>query len=224
MSKEYYFRPEQYEARESGEGQEFQEAGIIREIIGAQERAQEEIGNLETVFGDPEDAENWHKQSEKNSCAIACQEFVAEQLLDEDFSEQKMIEYAKAQDWYDPAEGTPKSKVGNLLEAIGLDVERRENCTVTDLMQALADGEKAICGVSCLALAEPRMADVPGLQADHVVEVIGVDLSDEQKPQVILNDPGVKNGKAIRYDLDVFLKAWDTGDNYAVFAGKGDAA
>lgn len=223
MGSEFLFNPEEYEVQENIESNEILEDGIIREIIGIRENSCEELGAVETVFGDPEDAENWHHQSEKYSCAIACQEFVAEQLMDRDFSEQEMIEYAQKKGWYEPTEGTSCSDVGNLLEAIGLDVERAENCTVTDLMQALADGEKVICGVNNLILAEPRLAEMPGLTANHAVEFIGVDFSNPHNPQVILNDPGVKNGQAIRHDMDVFVKSWSTCDNYAVIAGKGVA-
>ena len=224
MSIENLFDPEGLEIQEKITLYEVLEDGVVREIIGAVEQPAEDLGAVETIFGDPEDAENWHPQSESNSCAIACQEFVAEQLLDQEFSEQKMIEYAQERGWYEPTEGTPQSNVGNLLEACGLEVERAVNCTVTDLMQSLAEGEKVICGVNNMILEEPRMADMPGLTANHAVEFIGVDFSDPKNPQVILNDPGVKNGQAIRHDLDVFEKAWNTCNNYAVIAGKGVAA
>lgn len=224
MGYEFIFGPEELENTEKTLKYEVLEEGVVREIIGPIETACEDLGKVETVFGDPEDAENWHPQLERNSCAIACQEFVAEQLLEQEFSEQKMIEYAQEKGWYEPAEGTPRSNVGNLLEACGLEVERMTNCTVTDLMQALADGEKVICGVNNMILAEPRMADMPGLTGNHAVEFIGVDFSEPHNPKVILNDPGVKNGQAIRHDLDVFMKSWETCNNYAVIAGKVVAA
>ena len=221
---ENLFDPEELEIQEKTAHYEVLEDGVVHEIIGEMGQLAENLGAVETIFGDPEDAENWRPQTENNSCAIACQEFVAEQLLDQEFSEQKMIEYAQERGWYEPTEGTPQSNVGNLLEACGLEVERMTNCTVTDLMQALADGEKVICGVNNMILAEPRMADMPGLTGNHAVEFIGVDFSEPHNPKVILNDPGVKNGQAIRHDLDVFEKAWNTCNNYAVIAGKGVAA
>lgn len=224
MSVENLFEPEGHEIQEIPEKYGVLESGVVREIIGEMEQPDENLGAVETLFGDPEDAENWHPQTETNSCAIACQEFVAEQLLDQEFSEQKMIEYAQKKGWYEPTEGTPRFDVGNLLEACGLEVERAMYCTVTDLMQALADGEKVICGVNNMILAEPKMADMPGLTGNHAVEFIGIDFSNPRNPQVILNDPGVKNGQAVRHDMDVFMKSWETCNNYAVIAGKGVAA
>lgn len=224
MSIENLIDSEGFEIQWKNETYEVLEEGVVREIIGGCEQIGEDLGAVETIFGDPEDAENWHPQAESNSCAIACQEFVAEQLLNRDFSEHEMIEYAQKNGWYKPTEGTPRSDVGNLLESLGLEVERVSNNSITDLMQALADGEKVICGVNNMILAEPRLADMPGLTGNHAVEFIGVDFSNPHNPQVILNDPGVKNGQAIRHNMDVFVKSWNTCNNYAVIAGKSEAA
>ena len=194
---------------------------ITNEILSIGEKNEINGEPTEVIAGDLEDAENWHIQSEGYSCAISCQEFVAEQLLDREFSEQELIEFAKEKGWYESGVGTTQSDVGNILEALGLNVERVQNCSLEKLVQSLNNGEKVICGVNNMILADYRMADMPGLQANHAVEVIGVDCSDPENVQVILNDPGIENGKAIRHDLDAFLKAWNTGDNYAVIAGKG---
>ena len=78
------------EAMEQAEGQQELEEGVLMENIG---EMQQELGGLmesfkdffegDDISGDPEkDMENWHHQTEQNSCAVACQEFVAEQLLD----------------------------------------------------------------------------------------------------------------------------------------------
>lgn len=223
MSSEIIFEMEGMELPETTEERELLEDGIVREIIGIKENSSEDLGTVETVFGDPEDAENWHHQTERNSCAITCQELVAEQLLDRDFSEKEMIDFAEKNGWYEASKGTPKSDVGKILEAIGLDVERQENLSITDLMQSLAEDEKVICGVNNLILSEPLMAEIPGLNANHAVEFIGIDFTNPRNPQVILNDPGVENGQGIRHDLDVFMDAWATSNHYAVIAGKGVA-
>ena len=88
------------EAMEQAEGQQELEEGVLMENIG---EMQQELGGLmesfkdffegDDISGDPEkDMENWHHQTEQNSCAVACQEFVAEQLLDREFSEQELIQ------------------------------------------------------------------------------------------------------------------------------------
>ena len=110
------------------------------------------------------------------------------------------------------------------MEAVGLRVERSEHLTVSDLAMSLAEGEKVICGVNNMILQEPALADLPGINANHAVEVIGIDYSDPGNPKVILNDPGVENGRGIRHNLDVFMDAWKTSDHFAVIASRREAA
>lgn len=200
------------------------EEGVIRERLGMVEEFTEWNEAHEKVIGNPEEAENhWHEQSEQNSCAVACQEFVAEQLLDREFSERELIEYAKECGWYDSAEGTSITDIGKLLEVMGLEVERTEGLTIAELAQSLAEGEKVICGVNNMILQEPSLAGLPGITANHAVEVIGIDYSNPARPQVVLNDPGVKNGQGIRHDMNVFQAAWETSHRFAVTANKKEA-
>ena len=197
------------------------EAGVLLERLGEYHEGIEELETGDRIAGDPqEDMDEWHLQTEQNSCAIACQSFVAEQLLEGDFSEEEMIRNAKAMGVYDSASGTAASDVGELLENLGLEVDRWFDAGLGEIAQALEEGEKVICGVSSQILANPELANLPGIKADHAVQVIGIDATDPENVQVILNDPGVLDGQGIRHDLDIFMKAWETGGNYAVFVNK----
>ena len=178
--------------------------------------------NAERVAGTPEtDMENWHEQAEQNSCAVCCQEFVAEQLLDREFSEQELVKYATERGWYNPETGTTLSDVGKLLEALGLEVERESGLTLSDLFNELESGHKLICGVNNMILENPDFADLPGLNANHAVQVIGIDYSNPEDIRVILNDSGVPNGMGRNVSADTFVKAWNTSGNFAVSAWKG---
>ncbi len=204
------------------EGPVEMELGVMLEHVGISPKIKELLGTSDLGAGTPEiDAENWHKQGEKNSCAVACQEFVAEQLLERKFSEQKMIEYATKKGWYDPEGGTTVRDIGKLLESLGLDVERAFHLSLRDLSQELDAGSKLICGVNNMILARPELAAVPGQLANHAVEVIGI----EESPSdtwVILNDPGIEGGRGVHIRASTFLKAWKTGNNFAVIARKGE--
>jgi len=185
------------------------------------ENGMEKSAEQEKVFGNPEkDMENWHFQSEENSCVVSCQEFVAEQLLGGDFSEQKMIEYAGKRGWYDPGEGTSAGDTGKLLEEMGLQVERRYQTTLEQAIRELETGAKVICGVNNMVLDRPALANRPDVSGNHVVQMIGIDYSDPKQSYVILNDPGVLNGRGRMVRLDTFMKAWKTAGNYAVIARK----
>lgn len=197
------------------------EPGVMLEHVGLSPKTAELRDSAELGAGTPEkDAEHWHRQTERNSCAIACQEFVAEQLLERDFSEQKMIEYATKKGWYDPEAGTTANDVGKLLESLGLNVERAFHLTLHDLAQELDSGSKLICGVNNMILARPELADIPGNMANHAVEVIGIEKSPSDT-WVILNDPGIEGGRGVHIRSSTFLKAWAPGNNITVIARKG---
>ena len=197
--------------------------GILREYIGIREQQSENQEALETLFGDPEDSENWHMQAEALSCTVSIQELVGEQLLGRDLSEQAMIDHAKSRGWYDPAEGASKANTGKLLEEMGFEVHRADGQTLQDLLEALSEGEKVICGVDTHVLQNADMADLPGRKANHVLQLAAVDFADPEHPQAIVNDMGTPDGKGKRYDLDVFMKAWAAGNHFAVTVGKGAA-
>lgn len=168
-------------------------------------------------YGTPEkDMENWHRQVERNSCNISAQKMVAEQLLDREFPEEKLIDFAKEQGWYRSEAGTSVSHSGDILEALGLQVEREWGQTLSDLAEDLQRGRKIICGVNSMILDNPNYAEIPGQRANHVVEVIGIEVTLADEVEVILNDSGVDGGRGRRVSADTFVKAWNTGRNFAV--------
>ena len=201
------------------------EPGLTLERSEQAVRFQSElVESTDRVAGNPEtDMENWHMQTEQNSCAVCCQEFIAEQLLDQEFSEQDMAKYAAEHGWYDSETGTTISDVGKLLEALGLEVDRESGLALQDLVTELEDGHKLICGVNNMILENPDFAELPGVRANHAVQVIGVDYSNPEDVRVILNDPGVSDGMGRSVSADTFVKAWNTSGNFAVSAWKGAA-
>ncbi len=215
---------EMMEAAEGAESLEITEQGIELEHFGRAEQFEPNEWNeskegTDAIYGNPEkDAESWHRQEQDMSCAVACQEFVAEQLTGREFEESELSRMAEENGWFTPEGGTPMNDVGKILESMGISVERGQNYTLSDMAEALENGEKVICGVNNSILSNPVFARIPGMRANHAVEVIGIDASDSAHVKVILNDPGVENGKGLRVDADTFAKAWGTSDNFAVFA------
>lgn len=199
------------------------EPGLILECPEQATLSSSELAEgAECIAGNPEtDMKNWHEQAGDNSCAVCCQEFIAEQLLDREFSEQGMSQYAAERGWYDPETGTTVNDVGKLLEALGLEVERQSGLTLPDLFNELESGHKLICGVNNMILQNPGFAELPGLNANHAVQVIGIDYSNPEDVRVILNDSGVPNGMGRNVSADTFVKAWNTSGNFAVSAWKG---
>lgn len=141
-------------------------------------------------------------------------------MLDQEFSEKDMIRFAEEKGWYRAESGTPERHVGDILESLGLEVNREAGQTLSDLAEDLQRGRKIICSVNNMILSNPDFAELPGIKANHAVEMIGIDASTPDHIQVILNDSGVEDGQGRRVSADTFMKAWNTSRNYAVTAWK----
>lgn len=177
------------------------------------------------VLGFPnQDEQFWHLQQHDDTCAIASQQFILDDILGQHFSEEQLCQEAIANGWYTPGGGTPLADVGNLLEAHGVQVERQEGATIQDLVTSLEQGQHVIVAVNAEDIWYHGTPDdplasypgIPGQAADHAVEVIGLDTSDPNHPMVILNDPGTPDGQGESVPLNVFEAAWHASDDFMV--------
>lgn len=173
------------------------------------------------VVGDPVSAmDDWHWQETDCSCAVASQEFVLEELTGLEFEESVLRDLAEEHGWFDPNGGTTMADVGNLLEYMGLRVERSTGNSIEDLEECLANGGEVIVGVDSSEIWTGLDDDFffPGMDADHAVQVIGIDHTDPSQPMVILNDPGCTNGCGAMLPMETFLKAWEDSGCFMVEA------
>lgn len=183
------------------------------------------------VAGDPDAAAAvWHLQETPTTCAVASQEFV---LREEGLqvTEAELTDYARQRDWYRPGAGTPQDRLGSLLEANGVPVDRRSGASVDQLREALERGDRCLVAVNAEALdgvrARSRLSlrdwrRPPGQNADHAVEVTGVDDRVAGETTIVLNDPGVPAGAGRRVRLEDFERAWAGSDRYLVTTRKED--
>ncbi|EDX83066.1 hypothetical protein S7335_244 [Synechococcus sp. PCC 7335] len=187
---------------------------------------------IDGVFGTPdEDMENWHQQTRDDTCAIASQEFVLDEVLGRDVTEQELTEVATANGWYTPGGGTPLHATGNLLEAYGVPVTQEFGGSLQDIAEKLEQGQKVIVGVDAdeiwtpgeNALEDDVLGDyiagyghIPGQDANHAVQVIGIDATDPNNPMVILNDPGTADGQGFRVPAGEFENAWADSQKFMV--------
>ena len=185
--------------------------------------------NSETVVGDPgKEMQFWHEQTKIDTCAIASQEFILESITGREFSEDELRQQAMENGWYTPQSatpgGTPMDDIGKLLEINGIPVDRKEGCTLDDLSEKLNEGEKVIVSLDSSEILTGQNDDQllintganPARDADHAVQVIGIDNSNPQNPMIILNDPAHPDGKGMMVSADVFMNAWADGGNYMV--------
>ena len=195
---------------------------VLHEVFGTEQTQSFECSeNGDEIVGNPsDDAMLWHQQEHPMSCAIACQEFVAEGLFKEDYSEERMRAYAQRQGWFSD-EGTTQENAGKLLEAMDLNVHSEENCDLGDIIQVLQNDGKVMTSVNNMVLQNPLYQLFPGFSANHIVEVTGVDRTDPAHIKIILNDPGVENGAGIVFPLQQFEAAWMMGKHFMVSAYRG---
>ncbi len=181
-----------------------------------------------TLIGDPGGAmEHWHFQAGSDTCAVASQEFVLQELTGLDWSEDDLRQEAIDNGWYVPGGGTPLYHTGQLIEAHGFDVEQTFGATLDDLAGQLAQGHEVLVAVDADEIwtaGQNKMLDdllsdtegIPGQDANHAVQVIGIDRSDPGRPMVILNDPGHPNGRGLMVPAGEFLDAWQDSGQFMV--------
>lgn len=173
------------------------------------------------IVGNPASAvESWHVQDGQNSCAVVCQEFVLEQLTGEEFNEDDLCDLAEENGWFTPEGGTSMDDVGNILEHMGMDVEKSYGNTIDDLEECLENGGQVIVAVDSSEIWTGHNDDFfgPGMDPDHAVQVIGVDYSDPENPMVILNDSGTADGAGCAVSMDVFMASWEDSGCFMVEA------
>lgn len=175
------------------------------------------------VIGDPaHDMQVWHVQTHQDTCAIVSQQFIIDSVLGHDISENTLMHEAQAHGWYSPGHGSPVNAVGDLLALHGIQIQQHEGASMGDLVSQLQQGHHVIVGVNAEDIWYHGTANdplthypgIPGQQADHAVEVIGVDNSDPQHPMVILNDSGTPDGRGEVVPLGVFAAAWSASGDF----------
>lgn len=173
------------------------------------------------------DTQHWHVQAYPDTCAVVAQEFVLDELTGQNFGEDELRQEAIKLGLYLSGGGTPLESMGGLLEAHGFEVERSYDNQLEDIRQALGEGKKVLVAVDADEIWKPgqsRLSDdwwgdllaIPGQDANHAVQVIGIDDSDPKGPKVILNDPGTPDGRGLTVQADEFTNAWKDSGYYMV--------
>lgn len=162
--------------------------------------------------------EEWHVQAGDNSCAVCSQQFIINEFLDLDLSEEQLCVIAEANDWFDPEEGTTPANADNLLELFGIDTHISYEAGYEDLKQTLDNGGRAIVGVDGMVLWVEGAGNFPVSGADHAIEVIGIDESDPDNVKVIINDSGSQDGCGRELPLEEFMEAWLPSGGFMVSA------
>ncbi|MFW6020303.1 MAG: C39 family peptidase [Bacteroidales bacterium] len=185
----------------------------------SQDLSESQADNLGKIVGYPHnDIEQWHQQASQDTCAIVSQEYVIESFIDVDLTEDQLVDMAIEKGYYSPGGGTLPFDVGNIIEDFGIPVEKTDGNTFEDLIDKLSNNQKVIVGLDASEIwdnsIDRQLEDLFGMPtANHAVQVIGYNSEDQT---VILNDPGIPEGKGFEVALSDFTQAWADSHNFMV--------
>ncbi len=209
---------------------------VLGSAIGATGAASAASG---TMYGDPSAAAQWWRHQEYDDCVIMSIADVVGQVTGKEPSERAIIKkaqstpsaahsgsvYIKPADTKNPNSGmgTYFVDIPTLLAAYGVKSVITDKGSaakagvatgVEALEQQLGGGHKVIVGLNAEMIWKRSIKnkDKDGNPvADHGVVVTGVDTANNV---VHLNDSGSKDGRDEQIPLDLFVKAWDTSDDF----------
>lgn len=176
--------------------------------------------DMDSVTGNPEESmEHWEYQGDTGRCALYSQKFVIEELTGKEIDIEELADFAEENGWFTEEGGTPFINMNKVLDYFGIENDMSFHNDASDLEDALEAGKKIIVSVDADEIWHGESDDLftPGDGANHAVEVIGIDHSDEDNPMVILNDSGTPDGCGEMVPLDTFMDAWEDG-NYQMIS------
>lgn len=178
----------------------------LKEFIVTMQRMDEALGKSEEEIDTLPMAQRVGV-SEGNLCDVLCEEYILNRR-GLDYDHNALNEAARDNRWiYD--QGTPLHSMGRLLEAEGLQVQRRYNASLDDVVNAIATGHDIIVVVNHTKLTVSSQAEK---DPNHAIVVIDY-LSKERKLRI--HDPA-SDVECDIVDESVFLSAWSDSSNYLV--------
>lgn len=173
------------------------------------------------VAGNPEaDMQHWEFQGPTGRCAIYAQKFVIEEALGREVPIEELVAVAEEHGWFSDVDGggTTTLNMDKLFEYYKVDHQMSFDNDIDSLEKALNDGKNVIVGVDSgqIWYGDENNIFSPETNADHAVQVIGIDRTDPGCPMVVLNDSGTPNGRGELVPLDIFENAWNAGDSQMI--------
>ena len=178
--------------------------------LDLQTSSMEQVLTDDDFIGNPiSDTALWQEQTTGFTCAVLSERGVIEAYTGYPVSESELVYHATANGWLTD-NGMSPIHVGRLLDMYDIPNHAVANASMEDIMSELAQGHRVIVGVNTDQLNNPdsQTGEFIAQAADHAVWVTGVDMSDPNNPQVIINDSGTPDGAGIVYDLNQFKDAW----------------
>lgn len=174
---------------------------------------------LEFVSGTPaSDMTVWQCQGETNRCALYSQIFTIEQLTGVKIDVEDFVDKAIQNGCFSENGGTTTLNMDKMLSYYNIDHDMLFDANLEQLEAELNNGNKLIVSVDSGQIWYGEDNDIfsPATQADHALQVIGIDYSDSENPMIILNDSGTLSGCGEMVPINVFEDAWAAGDHQMI--------
>jgi len=201
------------------------EDGFDTERISPTDMGEQELEGIE-AHDVEEAAEEWHVQEGDFSCAVCTQQFIINEFMDLNLTEEQLCKIAETQGWFTPEMGTSLRDVGNLLELFGIDTHMSYEGSMSDIKNTLDQGGRVIVAVDSMVLWTEGYDNYPVYGIDHAIEIIGIDDSNPNDIRVIINDSGIEGGGGRSVSYLEFMEAWQPSGGFMVSAfpneGKGE--
>ena len=148
--------------------------------------------------------ENMAAAGEDNLCDVLCEEFILKTFA-VNTKAQEMFNVAERNTWVRES-GTPLFNMGRILEANGMSVTRRYDCTFEDIQEALSRRTRVIAVVDYGMLKNGESDDI-----FHAIVCM-------KAGELIMDfyDPAV--GEIVHYSTELFDRAWEKSRRYMVCA------
>ena len=163
------------------------------------------------------DCQFWSLQAFSFNCTVA----VSQDILTAygiNISEGELTEIMIREGWL-TEEGGSLATVGATLDSGGIPSHTVVDATLDDVIAELVAGHKVVIPVDSSELWDHSvfgrlwdwMTDLWGGEADHVVWITEIDMSDPDNPMVTINDTGHPDGQGAQYPLNELRGAWADG-------------
>jgi len=202
--------PDVHYNAEAGVFAQMQAAGEHPAMYDIMPNFEPNTANADFVVGNPEeDMAHWEYQGDTNRCALFAQQFIVEDAVRHEIDIEMFEDIAEENGWFN--DGTPPEYVNKMLDYYGIDNEMSYGNEMEDIIDCLSQGGKVIVTVDAYEIVDPNYDSIiyaPD-DANHAIEVIGVDYSDPENPMVIMNDSGHPDGCGSMVPQAQFMDAWE---------------
>jgi len=174
------------------------------------------------VISDIDIVHSFAAQADRKLCVLYTEQYIL-QLFGIKLSIDELLAIAKQNKWI-KHQGVQFKNIGKLMEYHSIQVERKTNNSLADLLNALDKGHPVIVGVdagelfatSYLKKIVEKIEDWFDQHADHVLLVNSIHITDDKHGTIELINIDGESVKSFSVSVSRFLDAWEDSGRFMV--------